>query len=337
MLEKSRIKIKNIAVCMYGQYRTGDACLEYIKKFYTPGDLQDVNIDFFCSLKPYETTYTRHAYNEKNNKVLLHQDQVSDDGLKHQTEQIFKYYNPKKFKVFTKEYEDQLSNIEASIIHSKVLSGWIEAIMLKSQYESENDMSYDLVIMQRYDAIIYPDYAFRSILNKLQDCNVATRGTFATSDKNMVLYQPIDFIRLESHHVQYYPNGQDMWIWGLGNALDIFAYDALEHIPSKHASNYSKHQYNTGYPHNDTHEMVGSVTAKMNIPSSMFPYLTLDGNAVLPLEMPANRKPVVQVAPIPIRTVYWEDGIIPELEKLSNKEIATLYDTKILNAWLKGE
>ena len=60
---------------MYGQYRTGDACLEYIKRFY---ECDNVNIDFFCSLKPYETTYTRQVYNDKNNRELLDQDQLTD-------------------------------------------------------------------------------------------------------------------------------------------------------------------------------------------------------------------------------------------------------------------
>ena len=66
---QSSIVIKNVAVCMYGQYRTGDACKEYIKKFY---DMPGVNVDFFCSLKEYETSYTRPHYNEKSGiKSLL--------------------------------------------------------------------------------------------------------------------------------------------------------------------------------------------------------------------------------------------------------------------------
>ena len=104
----SEIKIKNIAICMYGQYRTGDGCLEYIKKFY---DIQGVNVDFFCSLKPYETTYTRHKHNKETKKDIMAQDLLNDATIKYQTKQIKKYYKPKEFKIYSVKDENKLKDI----------------------------------------------------------------------------------------------------------------------------------------------------------------------------------------------------------------------------------
>ena len=334
----SNIQIRNIAVCMYGQYRTGDACLKYIKDFYSLGSDSNVNVDFFCSLKPYETTYTRHIHNEATNKDYMQQDQLSESAVDHQRKQIYKYYNPKKFKVFEKEYEDQLKHIDATIMHSKVLSAWTEAVMLKQEYEAENNMSYDLVIMQRYDVILWPTWSFRAILHKMNGISVAERMSLATAEKNILMFQPIDFLR-PANLCLFYPNGQDLWVWGFGNALDVFVYDALEHIPSKHTSNFDKKKYNTGYPHIDTHEMLGSIARKMNLPTSMFPYLEVGTReAILPLEiMPLRKNKLASIAPMPIRDVYWDDGVIPELDKLTDAELEKMFVEQIQPRWLRGD
>ena len=331
--DDSHIAIKNIAVCMYGQYRTGDACLEYIKKFY---NVSGVNVDFFCSLKAYETTYTRKIHNKNNNKNTWKRDIISEDKVKHQTEQITKHCNPKKFKIYTTEYENQLADMEGSVIHSKVLAGWVDSVMLKQQHEAENDITYDLVIMQRYDTIIWPSVAFGNLLNNLQGLAVSHRGTLATADKNLIFYQPIEFIR-KYNGTFMYPNGQDLWVLGIGTALDTFVYDALEYIPSKHKSNYAPKEFHTGYPHIDTHEMVGSIVSKMNIPKSMLPSFAKNGQVNLPLQkiLHGNHR-YVSAAPIVVRDVYWKDGAIPNMADLSDDEIEKLYDEVILEKWMAG-
>lgn len=319
---KSSINIKNIAICMYGQYRTGDACLEYIKEFY---NIEGVNVDYFCSLKPYETTYTRHKHNKILKKELLDQDVLSEDAVKHQTSQILKHFNPKEFKIYTCEYEQQLLDIKDSIMHSKVLAGWTDAVMLKQKYEAEHDITYDMVIMQRYDVIVWPSVAFKNILNKLQGLEVSSRGTVATADKNLIFMQPIEFVRKHNGTLMY-PNGQDLWVIGISTALDTLVYDALEHIPSKHKSNYTIKEFYTGYPHINTHEMIGSIVSKMNIPRSMFPTLSKDGDVNLPLQKIKRGVRYATVAPIVIREAYWDDGVMPNLAELSDDQIEKMYN-----------
>tara|TARA_B110000259_G_C14033163_1_gene407725 strand:- start:3034 stop:4041 length:1008 start_codon:yes stop_codon:yes gene_type:complete len=329
----SKIHIKNIAICMYGQYRTGDACLEYIKKFYNS---DDINVDYFCSLKTYETTYTRHIHNEKINKKLWEKEIVDKDILEYQKSQIFKYLTPVAFKIYSLDYEQQLADAEGSLIHSKVLAGWTDAVMLKQQYEADNDITYDLVIMQRYDVITWPSYAFSSILSNIQGLETSYRGTLSTGDKNVLFVNPIDFIRPTSG-VFMYPNGQDLWTIGVGTALDTFVYDALEHIPSAHISNFSLKEFHNGYPYTDTHEMVGAIVNKMNIPKSMLPSVTTNGGMNLPLQnIQHGSVPYKTIAPIVIRNSYWDKNEMPNLVDLSDDELEKLYDEVIFTKWHTG-
>jgi hypothetical protein len=335
-LQDSRIKIKNVAVCMYGQYRTGDACIESIKQFYK---MDGINVDFFCSLKEYETTYTRHKYNKEKFDYEYAKDQqhLPEDAVKYQTKQILEHYKPKKFKLYTTEYENELRDIKKSILQSKVLAGWTEVIMLKQKYEAEADITYDLVVMQRYDVLVWPMHAFETMVHSLMDNPVNKRQTFCTADKNLILYQPIEIIR-RYNGTMMFPNGQDLWVMGVGNALDVWVYDALEHIPSKHSSNHSMHKIYRGYPQIDTHEMIAGISSKMNIPKSMFPYIARYTPNVYtyPLQTHPPKAPLVPIAPFPVRAEYWPDGVIPQLEKLTNEELEKEYDANIFPGWSGG-
>lgn len=335
---KSKIQIKNVAVCMYGQYRTGDACIEYIKQFYA---MEGVNVDFFCSLKEYETTYTREDYNKEkyNDAYARDQQHLTKDAVAYQTKQIHEHYKPKKFKVYTTEYENRLKDIKKSILQSKVLAGWTEAVMLKQKYEAEADITYDLVVMQRYDVLVWPKHAFRTVVKSLITNPVNGRHTFNTADKNLIYYQPIEIIRPYNGTFMF-PNGQDLWVVGVGTALDVWVYDALEHIPSKHSSNFSIHKFSDGYPQIDTHEMIAAVSKKMNIPHSQFPmiakYLPDVYSHALQIYPPKGNPPITSIAPFPLRAEYWPDNIIPQLEKLTNEELEKEYDTYIFPGWTGG-
>ena len=333
---QSNIVIKNVAVCMYGQYRTGDACKEYIKKFY---DMPGVNVDFFCSLKEYETSYTRPHYNKKSGvKDFRQQQHLSSDAVQYQSKQIHDAYNPVEFKIYTTEYEEQLLDIDRSLIGSKVLAGWADSIMLKQKHEAANHITYDLVVMQRYDVLVWPTHAFRTVVNELTNAPVDTRMSFNTADKNLILLQPIELIRRYNNTFMY-PNGQDMFLFGVGTALDNLVYDAMEHIPGKHRSNYSTQKLNTGYPVIDTHEMIASIAKKMNIPTSMFPYIVRDREDIGRKALHCNPHDfrLTAIAPFPIRAEYWEDNVIPDLANMTDAELELQYDTIIGPNWHGGK
>lgn len=337
----SMINIKNIAICVYGQYRTGDACLEYIQKFYKS---KGYNVDFFCSLKPYTTTYTRHVYNKQEGKDIWHQDITPTEELKHQLDQIKKYLSPKLINMYSKEYEDELMDIDKTIVQSKVLAGWVDVIMLKQQYEVDNDITYDLVVMQRYDTIIYPSAAFRTILKSLNDVPVSRRDSYQTADKNFLLMNPIKFIR-EATSLVFYPNGQDMWVLGVGTALDSLAYEFLKYIPSKSNNMQSTTKFYDGFPFIDTHEAIATAADKINIPRFAFPHIYPNDRCFPPFENinRGHNRPIVNtkddkmrpVAPLLIRDLYFKDNIMPNLATFSDDEIEKLYD-KSAPKWAAG-
>ena len=56
---------KRIAVCMYGQYRTGDYLVPYFIEFFK--NKYNVQVDFFCSSK--ETRSYLNSPHERNNNT----------------------------------------------------------------------------------------------------------------------------------------------------------------------------------------------------------------------------------------------------------------------------
>lgn len=331
----SNIEIKNVAVCMYGQYRTGDSCLEYIKKFY---EAEGCNVDFFCSLKPYETSYTRHKYNSMLDKRMEDKDVKDVDTIKHQVSQITNILAPTKFKLYTLEYENQLKNINGSLVQSKVLSAWVDSIFLKNAHEADTGINYDLVVMQRYDAIVWPSFAFRSIVDRLHGTSTSRRDTFQTSDKNILMTNPIEFIRKHPGLLMY-PNGQDMWALGVGTALDTIAYEFLNNIPSKTSSQFDKKKFYDGVPYYDTHEMLGTTATRFNIPRFPLPTLTQKKQVKLPYQMAFDMGPnnkYFSPAVFPIRDVFFENNILPNLVEWSDDEIEILYDDSLAK-WMTGE
>ena len=112
---------------MYGQYRTGDACLEYIKEFY---NIEDINVDFFCSLKNYETSQSRLQYN-KDTSDNIQGDTVitSEDELWRQIDNIQKHLSPITLTVCTTEDDNQFADTPFSTTSNASLPAWTNIIM----------------------------------------------------------------------------------------------------------------------------------------------------------------------------------------------------------------
>jgi hypothetical protein len=314
----SVINIKNIAVCMYGQYRTGDACLEYIKEFY---NIEDINVDFFCSLKNYETSQSRLQYN-KDTSDNIQGDTVitSEDELWRQIDNIQKHLSPITLTVCTTEDDNQFVDTPFSTTSNASLPAWTNIIMQKQAHECKTDITYDLVVMQRYDVIIAPRNSFKKIVSDLQGLDTAERHTYSIADKNLLFIDPVDVVR-KNHRGIMYPNAQDLWAIGLGTALDVIAYDALEYIPSGHNSITRNRKFHNGYAM-DIHEILGIIPAKMNIPKFTFPMFREDGK---------TKYPYITIT----RSTYWEDGDMPNFAKLSDDEIWAMRPD-LLKKWSLG-
>ena len=132
------IEPKKIAVCLYGQIRTGDYCKPFIREFLK---IENHEIDFFCSTKNYNT-YLRL---NDNAEIEL----TSED-----IDSFISYYDPKMQNVITKADEDPFKyDIITGRDTSLFYSSFIDSIMLKQKYELLHNFMYDYVITLRYDTI----------------------------------------------------------------------------------------------------------------------------------------------------------------------------------------
>jgi len=131
-------KNKKIAVCFYGQIRTGDYCKSFISEFLK---IDDADIDIFCSTKNYD--------------IFLRTDGGSKtDVAESDIIELFNYYNPKLQNIIS--YDDESPFVTGEDITKDTglfFSSFIDSIMLKRQYESMHNFVYDYVIMLRYDTI----------------------------------------------------------------------------------------------------------------------------------------------------------------------------------------
>jgi len=126
-----------IAVCLSGQSRTFDYCVESIKSFFK-------DCDFFCH------TYDYNSYHEANVKP------INDGWDKDIVDSIDKKLKPKELKVETRE---QTTRIFETLGWNKDEESLNNYSMYHSIIESySHDFSgYDIVVKSRYDLIHKPN------------------------------------------------------------------------------------------------------------------------------------------------------------------------------------
>lgn len=207
-----------VAVCMYGQWRTGDKCKEYIKNFY---NIDDVDVDFFCSVKNYDLYTTT--------KEDLGTDVLNDTEL----EYTIKYaYSPKKFNLI--RFQDDI-NVGAV----PQVTGLVDSINLKRLYELEQGIKYDITVIQRYDAFMSPANYFHMFTDYIKKYNaseklVLTAQASAESVKDRLFIEDFDCLKsphgIDSvhytmiSHVDYYMIGLNAAIDSLCNSLIKYLY-----------------------------------------------------------------------------------------------------------------
>jgi hypothetical protein len=131
-------KNKKIAVCFYGQIRTGDYCKPFISEFLK---IDHADIDIFCSAKNYDI-FLRIAGSLKTD--------VAESDI----DKLFNYYNPKLQNIISADDESPFkTGTDITKDTGLFFSSFVDSIMLKRQYESIHNFVYDYVIMLRYDTI----------------------------------------------------------------------------------------------------------------------------------------------------------------------------------------
>jgi hypothetical protein len=149
-----------IAVCFYGQLRSALYSSCWIKtalsfpenfKFFkvnkqTPWDgiqeeEEEVSVDFFADIKPFSF--------EMNNTYAKKGVHTSKD-----IESINQIYSFKNFSITPEMLDKNIS--EGKPFYSKMFSSICRCVLMKQQHEIDNNFTYDVVILMRFDVLPGP-------------------------------------------------------------------------------------------------------------------------------------------------------------------------------------
>lgn len=160
------MKISNLAICFYGQYRSGDVCIPHLKSIIDKINVD--NIDIFCSTK---NSLSFHA---SRRLMDMGVELIGDDEKEHITRSLTNVLNPKSINFVTDPYElitNDNNADQTEFNHHGVLSpaGVIDTLLLKQRYEAETGIFYDAVIMLRYDVIFRPLDYIPQLIQKIQE------------------------------------------------------------------------------------------------------------------------------------------------------------------------
>jgi|TARA_B100000900_G_scaffold144272_1_gene122286 hypothetical protein len=155
-----------IAVCMSGQLRQWEIAKENQKWFW---ETSGVEIDYFI-----------HTWDYSGDREGVSQPYITRDVSRKEFDELVDWYKPKGCMFDDRKQDffyanDHWSSLFYSMSHS---------MMLKRQYEIDNDFEYDLVIKTRPDVVFDPRYHFT--WEPLED-NIlfATQGGLMESEFHM--------------------------------------------------------------------------------------------------------------------------------------------------------
>jgi hypothetical protein len=204
-----------IAVCLFGQIRTGLYCAPAIKSAYDQLNGKEIEIlfnkeyrmkcriqvDYFCWTKNYDSAGYIKGF-QWNDDVPFNQSVISD---------VFSFYQPIRSGVTPKESEPpENEDILADTIKwwapKPLLLSIISSLRLKQEYEADCGLRYDLCVCQRFDALTTPFNPLEKLINDF-------------GFQNNAIY---------THWISQFPREDNCW--GVGDfwfAGDSFAIDLM--------------------------------------------------------------------------------------------------------------
>jgi hypothetical protein len=183
-----------IAVCLTGQLRTWEMCVESIRRFF---ELQQ--IEHVAEPHTVEIDYFIHTWDTN----------LWRRGMGHNREQ--QKIDPKEFARVRKAYSPKgmvVDPLGSEYVPARPWDGLFYSVMravnLKRRYELENGFEYDLVIKTRFDTVFPPHKVFPS--HQMQALMAYTS-------------QPVSKFRIENHGNDFH----DVLYYGDSATMDIVA------------------------------------------------------------------------------------------------------------------
>ena len=155
-----------IAVCMSGQLRQWEIAKENQKWFW---ETSGVEIDYFI-----------HTWDYSGDREGVSQPYITRDVSREEFDKVVDWYKPKGCM-----FDDRKQDFFYANDHwSSLFYSMAQSMILKRQYEIDNDFEYDLVIKTRPDVVFDPRYHFS--WEPLED-NIlfATQGGLMESEFHM--------------------------------------------------------------------------------------------------------------------------------------------------------
>jgi hypothetical protein len=255
-------EIKNIAVCLYGRFGTGEYCAPNILKFFKTN--HNVNVDFFCATKDYNNYYHTVAECPDDIKRLDINDLTNKLSV----------YNPKGIAISTLEEDEGRRGQYHPKSTGHLFSQICESIMLKSDYESHNDMQYDVVFVTRYDVLFAPDhfdYLDHYITWHNNEFDNTKLEIFGNGGKSWM------FTTSHAGNSTIKVSWNDILFVGSSLAMDLVAANTLLISADQHHTNKKTHIY----PDSSGrwgHQGLGYIFRQSNISVANYPCFDKNGN-----------------------------------------------------------
>ena len=137
------LKQKRVAVCFSGQIRDWQFAKKNILKFFSPPDQEEVTVDYF--IHTWDTNTWRFP--------KKHHHQFVDE--KHNDfHRLIKIYSPVNF------HMSAYKSREWKLAWDPLFYSFEYSMLLKQQYELENNFTYDIVVKARPDIMYNPQQQF---------------------------------------------------------------------------------------------------------------------------------------------------------------------------------
>ena len=262
------MKISNLAVCFYGQYRTGDICVPHIKHMLDM--IEDVNVDIFCSVK---NTVSYHTADGSVNDQDIKNVYLVDDK-EHIKNSLISTFNPIKlnFVMDDPKFIQTQSHVRPDFF---VFTGIIDTLLLKQQHEAETGIYYDAVLLLRYDIMARPIDYIKKLVDALK---VQDDIHIWPNDPDSMMAGIVNdaFLMQVTHPYSLFPYPiADLFVAFTGCGADRICYELISFVDSVtglYSSNKSKYfSYRHMY---DCHTMLTHTASKISLPIIDIPHIT---------------------------------------------------------------
>lgn len=181
------MNINRIAICFYGQWRTGQVCVPYLKEMFDM--IEGAQVDYFCNVKNCQSFHAGPGLRDKGH-VAFEQEKI--EGI---VAQINDWLTPVDLHVMHDDpnVDFNIDTPEGDFNRHGALSaaGIADVLSMKQRHEAKTGEYYDLVILTRYDVLYRPMYYVKELVNKIRDAN----------DVEVWPNEPDSLIALAKNHV----------------------------------------------------------------------------------------------------------------------------------------